>query len=94
MRDTAIAAWVLVENGQMTNRSFASSRNLSPTTVTLYRRLGICLMEMRLDPDQEPKLWRALGGAMAITSAPVREAIERRVPLLELRRLVAEEAAA
>ena len=90
VRDAALDAYVCVERGQMTNRSFASSRKLSSTTVTLYRRLGICLVEIGVDPVAEPKLWSKLVGSAAITDENVRTAIEQRVSLDRLRTLVQE----
>jgi hypothetical protein len=93
MRDNAVEAWVwLVGSKTMTNKSYAASRDLSPTTVTLYRRLGICLIELGLDPVQDPVLWDWLANkSMALTDPRTRHAIEHRYPLQALRDLVTAE---
>jgi hypothetical protein len=89
MQESAMDAWFCVQSRKMTNKTFAASRGLSPASVTLYRRLGICIMELGLNPIEEPELWTALSHDARANSDPeLRHAIESRYDLQFIRDLV------
>lgn len=92
MADGAIDAYWAVERGGLSNKAFSASRNVSPTTTTLYRRLGICLVDIGVSPVSDADMWSRLSGGvgqpLAINDALVRAAIEDRVGVARLRELV------
>lgn len=55
---SALDCYRVVQRGGMSSSAYASRRGVGPSMVTLWRRLGICLVDIGVDPDSV--LWKDL----------------------------------
>lgn len=57
-------AHISITIGGMSNKAWGASRGFAPSTVTLYRRLGMALADVGIDAQSQLFRWLTEGGGL------------------------------